>query len=31
MILKEAIEERQAADANALKAFGSGDEAPAEV
>ncbi len=31
MILKEAIEERQAADARAVKAFGGSDEAPAEV
>lgn len=31
MILKQAIEERQAADAKAVKAFGSSGEGPAEV
>ena len=31
MILKEAIEERQAEDARAVRAFGSDGEAPAEV
>ena len=31
MILKQAIEERQAADADAVKAFGSSGEGPAEV
>ena len=31
MILKEAIEERQAQDARAVRAFGSDGEAPAEV
>lgn len=31
MILKEAIEERQAADARAVKAFGDAGGAPGEV
>lgn len=31
MILKEAIEERQAEDARAVRAFGPDGEAPAEV
>lgn len=31
MILKEAIEERQAADARAVRAFGDSGETPSEV
>ena len=31
MLLKEAIEERQEADARAIRAFGTAEEAPGEV